>query len=327
MFVWQKNRLSVQGIDKSVFVDAFGLRDSSVLVSHAHSDHCRLSESNSYFMSGQTAVLAGAEKKSNILVRSFNEKFFVNGLEVSMHFSGHIVGSAQFRFCNGLEMVVTSDFKLQESLLVKSAEILPCDVLLIESTFGLESFVFPLREHVYVDMAKWVKEKIALGCFVVLAGYALGKAQELTKFVNEYLGFAPLVHKSVFEKNQLAVKAGARLGGFILLEKNFGDSSVLILPSSMVDKSLVLALSLQLGKRVECAVATGWKNFKGLKTFPLSDHADFNQLLEYVRQSGPKKVFTYHGFGKEFACTIVKRLGIPAMPLNLAGQKTLNEFC
>ena len=323
MLLFEKNGVCLSA-GKEIFVDAAGVQGQNVLVTHAHSDHCRLTSSTSYFMTPETLALASPKKNVNVQVKNFGEKFHVNGFDVSMHPSGHILGSAQLRIANGVEAVVTSDFKLQESLLLKGAEILPCEVLLIETTFGLKEFSFPPREEVYTEMAKWAKEKIAGGAFVVLAGYATGKAQELTRFCNDYLSTVPLVHSSVFEKNMLAKKSGAKLGDFIELDHNLGDSNVLIIPPSLVNNFLIEALSMQLGKKVECAVATGWKRSR-FKTFPLSDHADFAQLCEYVKNAQPKLVFTHHGFDKEFAATVTRELGIPARPLSEASQKTLPE--
>ncbi|MBI4044643.1 MAG: hypothetical protein HY392_02960 [Candidatus Diapherotrites archaeon] len=324
MLLLEKNGVCLSA-GREIFVDATGVQEQNVLVTHAHSDHCRLTSSNSYFMTPETLALASPKKNVNVQVKEFGEKFMVNGFDVSMHPSGHILGSAQLAIANGVEAVITSDFKLQESLLLKPAEILPCEVLLIETTFGLREFSFPPREEVYTEMAKWAKEKIASGAFVVLAGYATGKAQELTRFSNDYLSTAPLVHSSVFEKNMLAKKAGARLGDFVELDHNLGDSSVLIIPPSLLNNFLLEALSMQLGKKVECAVATGWKRSR-FKTFPLSDHADFNQLCEYVKNAQPKLVLTHHGFDREFASSVTKEFGIPARPLSEAGQKTLSEF-
>ncbi len=324
MFLFEKNGVCIDS-GKQIFVDAFGLRDSSVLISHAHSDHFRLSESNTYFMTEQTFALADSKKKPEVKLVPFGKKFDVEGFEVSMHPSGHILGSSQFKVCNGMEAVVTSDFKLQKSLLFEPAEILPCDTLLIESTFGLPEFSFPSREKVYDDMKKWAEQKLAEKSFVVFGGYATGKAQELTKFCNEFLGIVPLVHKKVFEKNTLAEKAGLKLGRFIGLDHNMSESQVLILPPQLINSFMVEALSMQLSKKVEAAIATGWKRFSGFKTFPLSDHADYGQLMQYVKESNPKMVLTHHGFDVEFAAAVSRELKIPAKALRNASQKTLSE--
>lgn len=324
MFLFEKNGVCLSA-GKEVFVDATNIKNQEVVVTHAHSDHCRLTSSNNYFMTQQTHVLASPKKSVNVKVKNFGEKFHINGFDVTMHPSGHIFGSAQLKVANGLEAVITSDFKLQDSLLLKGAEILPCEVLLIETTFGLKEFSFPPREQVYTEMSKWVKERTSKNGFLVLAGYATGKAQELTRFCNDYLSTVPLVHSSVFEKNMQAKKSGAKLGDFIELDHNLNESNILIVPPSLVNNFLLEALSMQLGKKVECAVATGWKKSR-FKTFPLSDHADFNQLCEYVKNSEPKLVLTHHGFDKEFASTVTRELGIPARPLSQASQKTLSEF-
>ncbi len=325
MHFFEKNGVCIKS-DAELFIDSFGLKNSNVLVSHAHSDHCRLTGSNTYFMTEKTRVLANPKSNVNIIEKSFGEKFEVNGFEVSMHPSGHIVGSSQFQIANGSSAVVTSDFKLQESLLLKPANILQGDILVMETTFGTKDFSFPVREQVYADLAKFVNERISKNFFVVLGGYSTGKAQELTKFCNEYLGVAPLVHKSVFEKNKLVEKTGLSLGNYILLDHNLRESNVLIMPPHLLNRELVEVLSLQLGKHVECAVATGWKKFGQFKSFPLSDHADFNQLLDYVEGCKPKLVLTYHGFDEEFSKAVFKKFGIPSQPLRLASQKTLSSY-
>lgn len=324
MIISEKNGVRLSA-EKELFVDAFSQKGQNILVTHAHSDHCRLTMQNEYFMTPETFLLSGAKEGTKIKQIPLHKKFEVNGFEVSAHSSGHILGSCQFLIANGSTCAITSDFKLQESLLTKPAEILSADTLLIETTFGVKDFSFPSREKVYSDLSAFCKKRLSEGKFIVLGGYSAGKAQELTKFSNEYLGVQPLTHKSVFEKNKLAEKTGAHLGGYLLLDHNLKDSQVLIMPPHLINNLVLEALSLQLGKKVECAVATGWKKYSSYKTFPLSDHADFESLLHYVRESAPKFVLTYHGFAQEFAQTVFRELGIPAKPLEFSGQKTLAE--
>jgi putative mRNA 3-end processing factor len=89
----------------------------------------------------------------------------------------------------------------------------------------------------------------------------------------------------------------------------------------------VQSLRQSIGRPVETAVATGWPKVNGFsKTFPVSDHCDFNQLMDYVTAANPKRVFTYHGFSRELAAAITRRLGIPAQSFEAAPQKMLMEF-
>jgi Cft2 family RNA processing exonuclease len=87
------------------------------------------------------------------------------------------------------------------------------------------------------------------------------------------------------------------------------------------------ALSFSIKKKVASAIATGWPYRSHYdKVFPLSDHADYNQLLEYVKEAKPKTVLTSHGFAKEFAHAVQRKLKIPARELDAKGQSILSEF-
>ncbi len=325
MQFFEKNGVLVKG-EKELFVDGIGVRQKDVLVSHAHSDHAKIRSSNNYFMTEQTRALCGAREMKNIVDVYFGQKFRVGEFDVSLHPSGHILGSAQCRISNSLDSVVTADFKLQKSILFEPAEVLPCDVLVIESTFGKPSFSFPARDIVYSDMLSWINGELSKNHFVVLGGYSTGKAQELTKFSNEFLNQPPLVFRKIFEQNKVYEKFGLKLGDYFLLDNNLKESNILIVPPHLISDDLLVALSHQLKKKVSCAIATGWKYNSRYKLFPLSDHADFSGLLDYVKESGAKQVFAYHGFDKEFSLWVEKKLKVPARPLSLGGQTALQEF-
>ncbi len=301
---------------------------ATALITHGHADHVSLRNGVHYLFSHKTKAIIESRfqqpEKSTAL--RFKEKLQLDNAMLSLHNSGHILGAAQALLEGQQTVAVTSDFKLQDSLIQKRAEVLPCDILVIESTFGLPCYQFPERERLYNEIGAWVKERSKQG-FVVLAGYALGKAQELTAICNDYAGIVPLVHESVFRNNEVYRKQGVRLGSYIELQHNLQDSSVLILPPSLVNHNLVQVLEYSLRKRVFSAMATGWGGRKGYgKTFQLSDHADFSQLMQYVQEANPKLVLTMHGFEREFASYVQRRAGIAAKPLGMHRQKTLREF-
>ena len=301
------------------------------LISHAHSDHARLPKrcDSTFITSKETHALLEEKSSPELKLKklAFGKKMGCGDFSLSLESAGHILGSSQAVFEGRLKVAVTNDFKLQDSLLFKGAEPQDCDILVIESTFGLPEYSFPEREQTYQEMASWLKENIAKNKLVLLGGYSLGKAQELTKLVNEYLGEAPLVYETVYAFNQTYGRHGVNLGDYIKLEHNLNEANVLILPPHLIDQSLVQFLRQATNKQVVSATATGWQARNGgQKAFPLSDHADFNQLLAYVEAANPKKVFTVHGFEREFAHYIGRRLKIPAQPLSSYKQKNLIDF-
>ncbi len=326
MQITHRNGIVFRAKDE-LFVDAHGIRGKQALITHAHSDHAKATKSNSYFATPQTnALIGGREKGFSVTEVPFGKKFSVGEFECRFHPSGHILGSAQLEVQNGSHAVLTSDFKLQKSILFEGAQILPSEVLVIETTFGRPEYSFPSREQVYEDMIRWISRNISENKFTVLGGYSTGKAQELTKVVNEFLGETPLVYSKIFGQNRAYESQGVKLGNYTLLDHNLKDSNVLILPPHLIDGHLLSALSHQLGKKAEAAIATGWGGRSKYKSFPLSDHADFESLLRYVKESNPKLVLTTHGFEEEFARAVQRKLGILARPLSRGGQKTIMEF-
>jgi len=226
--------------------------------------------------------------------------------------------------------------KTDDSLTLKGAPILEADTLVIESTFGLKEHVFTPREEVYDQIAKWVKTNHEAGRNIILGGYAFGKAQELTKVVTQECGLPVITHRDVHRVNQIYENNGSKLGDFIDSGSEEGqevmrDPFVAVMPKHRVKEKFLFAMEQQFGRKVVAGIATGWaKIYPGSKNridraFQLSDHADYNSLMDYVEQSNPRKVFTIHGYADEFARQL-KRKGFNARPLRDAKQTGLDSF-
>lgn len=322
------------GENKEIAIDPSikKIKAKHVFISHAHTDHARLLKEpkHRYLMTKETNDLIKSryDASKRVTEVKFGKKIPVNGTTVSLHNSGHILGSSQFLIeAPNKRIVFTSDFKLQDSIIQKGAEILKADILIIESMFGLPAYKFPEREKIYSEMQQWIKQQLDQDKFVVLAGYSVGKAQELTKFVNEYLGITPLVYEKIFNANKAYESNGVKLGNYIKLNHNLNESNVLILPPVMLNPYLLQAVQHSVGRKVVSALATGWINRKSFsKIFPLSDHADFEQLIQYIKESKAKTVLTHHGFSRDLANYARRKLKVNARCLKQTGQQTLNEF-
>ncbi len=301
-------------------------KHAKVYLSHAHSDHVKLSKKSEFFATPETIDLVrqrfGEAKFSSI---GFKKKKSISDFDLELYPNGHILGSAQAKFgADGKEFVFTSDFRLQDSFLFKGAEPLEAETLVLETTFGSPKYVFPKQDEVVSGMIDWIGKKSKQG-LVLLSGYSLGKAQELTMISNE-AGVVPIVHDSIFDSNKIYEKHGVKLGEYLKLDHNLKDSSVVIMPPQLVDKHLFATLEHFDKRKIFSALATGWE-YKGAydELFPLSNHADYNDLVEYVKASNPKLVLTDHGFCEEFARKLNK-IGYNAKPLKQHKQKLMSEF-
>lgn len=306
-------------------------RPGKVLFSHAHADHVKLSPDSEFYCTRETAQVVEERypRKTyspELKPLSFNRKKSFDGYSMKLRPSGHILGSAQTQISDssGKEIALTSDFRLEDSLLFSGAEPLSSDILVLETTFGLPEYSFPPYEEVVSEMVSWIKGN-AKDKLVVLGGYSLGKAQELTRISNE-AGVVPIVHESIYEMNRIYSRNGIKLGKFMKMDHNLKESQVLIMPPSLINRHLFSTLEYFDKRPVTSAVATGW-DYRGYfdKIFHLSNHADYEQLLQYVEQASPKLVFTDHGFCREFARKLNRR-GYNAKPLEQHRQKIMGEF-
>jgi len=302
----------------------------TVLISHAHSDHVNFKKENTVLCSPPTLSLIeqNYKKAKKARVLKNENKMDFETFSLSSHNSGHILGSIQTLIEGEKTVAITSDMKLQDSIIQKGAVPLKCDTLVIESTFGLPNFRFPDRNEVYEKMASWARKEIKKNHFILLAGYSTGKAQELTAFCNAFLGIAPLVHERIYNNNKIYESHRVSLGDYYKLDHNLQDSNILIMPPSLCSAHLTQALEFSLKKKTVSAKATGW-NYRHHfdEIFPLSDHASFDQLLSYIKEAEPKTVLTMHGYSQEFANFVKRKFKISARPLESKNhQMALPEF-
>ncbi len=296
MFVDERMVLSLGG--QRIALDS---SESSVcFVSHAHSDHTQAlkARGKKFVASSETLALAGYNANGNCI----ETPAVLDEVEVKLFNSGHVLGSTQLRAeHDGKVFAYTGDFKLRDGLTTKKAEVVECDTLLIEGTYGEAGTVFPERARVFDEMKKWVESRMNEGS-VLLGGYSIGKAQELVKFLNDYCGMAPIVGGRIEEACGVYEKFGVKLDwvsaaseeGEELKKKNF----VSILPHHQVGRELACKLASVYEKKISTALATGWANkrmFDVDEVFPISDHADFEEILEYVEESKAKEVICCHG--------------------------------
>lgn len=338
MHLSYKNGLTVSDHDLKLTIDPIRGKSTSdlIMISHAHSDHAKIAKTNQgkYLVSDATKSLLYEKVAAMLNFQSigYNNKQKLGPFTISLHDSGHILGSTQFLIENSSRLLFSGDIKLQDSLITKAAEPKEADTLVVDSTFGLPKYSFPEREEVYEEMASWCKDSIKENKFIILAGYALGKAQELTKFCNDYLKEVPLVYPTIFKNNQIYEKHNVNLGDYYVISaETMAESNILICPPHLVDKLFLQGLSLSLNKKITASIATGWAQDRYYghiydKTFPLSDHSDFESMLEYISACNPKQVLTHHGYSEQFAHYINKFLHVPARDVKHLNQKSLVEY-
>ncbi len=264
-------------------------------ISHAHSDHIPRSFSGTLLASGETCSLSRRE----IIGECWHDSATINELYFKQYRSGHIHGSNQLLIENGSKVLYTGDLNLNGGMLTLPAETPKCDILILDTTFGDPMYVFPKRDEIIKEMVDWAHECVSHGRIPVIFGYALGKAQELTKVFSSE--FEVYVSEEIYEFNKRYEKLGILLGEYKKISdyENGSDSVFIDIPQRRKNYPR---------DRFFTAFASGWTIKQGYRTgdsphrgFPLSDHSDFYGLMEFVRKVSPQMVYTTHGFTKGFS--------------------------
>ena len=292
MFVWRE-ALYVPAAD--LWLDP-GRRVARAVVTHAHGDH--IGRHHAIFATKETAALMCARLGPlNVTELSFGEWRDVGGgCRLRLHPAGHILGAAQVEIERGSErLVYTGDFRLERSETCTPAAIVPCDVLVMECTFGKPHYRFPPRSEVVPLLAADLAQVLAEGGTPILLAYAVGRGQELMKLLEPYplqLALAPALHAMV----KIYEEQGIRFGPYEMARPGQTSGKVVLVPPHASTSQLVL----QARKPVLIA-ATGWARdgappYRADRSYALSDHADFDELMRYVEEARPREVYTMHGF-------------------------------
>lgn len=227
----------------------------------------------------------------------YREPLELGGVALTTYPAGHCLGSAMLLADDGHErLLYTGDFKLGESLTAEAAELPTADVLVMETTFGSPRYRMPPREVVIEQLLEVIHTAFTDGKTPVVHAYALGKAQEVTAVLARH-GLSVLQHRDIAAISQVYETQGASLGNYATYTgRPPAEHVVVTLPRSM--KGFRLA---GLGSVVSIGV-TGWAIHPSTQhrlgvdvALPLSDHADFDELLEAARRVEPRRIYTTHG--------------------------------
>jgi Cft2 family RNA processing exonuclease len=283
-------------------------------VSHAHTDH--LGPHLHAICTPATAKLA--ERRQGIQRLTLLDYFTAHDLDrdtrLTLLPAGHILGSSMLHVeRRGQTFLYTGDFKLRSCATVPPAEVRQADVLVMESTYGLPFFRFPSRDLVIAQLLEIVEQALREGRQPIVMGYSLGKSQEIVRILTD-AGQTVTVHGAVFHNNQSYEELGVPLGRYRRYDPadfhgpaalDLRGRGVLVAPPQVARSAFVTRFD----KPVR-VMMSGWGLMKNAiyrygveHALPLSDHADFDELLELIERVGPKRIYTHHGY-REFAQTL-----------------------
>ena len=277
------------------------------VLTHAHADHAR---------GGHGAYLATAVSEGVLRIRlgagialqglAYGERVEMNGVRVSLHPAGHVLGSAQVRVEHrGRVWVASGDYFVSgvdgdANPTCTPFEPVPCDCFITESTFGLPIYRWRAHREVQDEINAWWRSNAGAGRASLLLCYSFGKAQRLLAGLDPSIG--PIaVHGAVAPINEAYRAAGVALPATRCIDelsKAELARAIAIAPPA-VQRS---AWARRLGEHSD-AFASGWMQLRGARRrhgvdrgFVLSDHADWPGLRRAIRATGAEHVIVTHGY-------------------------------
>ncbi len=303
---------------------------SRALITHGHSDHAR---------PGHARVLATRETLDIMRLRygpdfsgseqaaELGKALTINGVTVSYHPAGHVLGSAQIAIGkDGTRIVVSGDYKRRRDPTCAGFEPVPCDVFITEATFGLPVFHHPPDSEEIAKLLISMRQFPERTHFV--GAYSLGKAQRVIRLIREAGYDAPIyLHGTMQTLCNYYQSRGIDLGMLLPATIDTGDKEAFA-------GSIVIAPPSTFGDRWSRrfpdplpAFASGWMRVRqrakqrGVELpLVISDHCDWAELTDTITELAPGEVWVTHG-REEGLVRWCELKGIKARPLNLVGYE------
>mgnify|MGYP003664207732 FL=1 len=290
------------------------------IISHGHADHSRPGNKH-YLCQNDSKAIIKHRLGQEISIESlgYNEPKNINGVQVSFFPAGHVIGSAQIRLeYKGYVVVFSGDYKTQADFISTPYEPVKCHEFITESTFGLPIYKWKKEEELQAELQNWVLQNQQNNRTSVFLGYSLGKAQRIMKLIE---GVDDIyVHTAINNLNNAISGSGIELPKTTLLNYDFKkadiQNKIVILPPALLGSRLLKKIP-----NAATAICSGWMHIRGNRRwkgvdagFSISDHADWDGLLEAVKATGAEKVHVTHGSQAVFS-KYLNEIGIEAYEL------------
>lgn len=290
----------------------------SAWLSHAHSDHAR----GLHRTVIATRITAGiyrhrwplpAGREQEVLRLDPGETMEFRGARLTALRAAHILGAAQLLIeYEGERTIYTGDIKLAAPICGWATEIVPCDRLILESTFALPIYDFLSAAEAKERIVRFAAESVAAGLVPVFLGYGLGRGQEIVHTLTE-AGLPCAVHGAIAGLIPYYEAEGISFPGWQPYERRKDETRPLVVTPGLQDSLAAPAA------RIRVALVSGWAAVDSARArsgadvlIPYSDHAGFLELLAIVEQTGARRVDIVHGYAEPLA-RLLRQRGLDAV--------------
>ncbi len=297
------------------------------IVTHAHGDHCRPGHT-ALLASPETAHIAqvryGQPAFKNVQVLEYGQPLQIGDVSVTLIPAGHVLGSSQVVIeTGGVRAIVSGDYKRRADPTCRPFELVECDLFVTEATFGLPVFTHPPIEgeirRLLASVERDPERTHAVGA------YALGKAQRLIAELRRAGWQRPIwLHGALIglceAYQELGIPLGELKNATVAESKELCGEIVLAPPGALNDR-----WARRLPDVLPVA-ASGWMRVRqrakqrGAElALVISDHADWPELCQTIRETGAGEIWVTHG-SEDALIHWCGTQGIKAKALRLVGR-------
>lgn len=234
--------------------------------------------------------------RSEALTPSYDQRLAIGELELSLHPSGHMLGSAQLRVVRGNRtLVYAGDICGRSGWVCPPAEAVPCDVLALPATFGQRGLRFPARDRIMTRLERFLDKALEAKGPAVLLVPPFGVGPEVVMGLGR-AGYKLRLHRAVAEVMRIHADLGVRVPRYRRLGKRVGRGEVVLVPPILRAQLPSLFPGARIGFVGPRAVEPDYVHRLGVdEAFALSNVADHTELLEFVHATGAREVFLTGG--------------------------------
>jgi putative mRNA 3-end processing factor len=271
------------------------------IITHGHADHARVGHGHYLATSDSAGILRSRLGDIHLTTLRYGESVVHNGVRISLHPAGHVLGSAQVRMeYEGEVWVASGDYKVEADATCAAFEAVQCHTFITESTFGLPIYRWQPQRIVFDDINDWWRGNAAEGRASVLFCYSFGKAQRILAGIDPSIG-SIICHGAVMPLNRVYREAGVPLPEARMVTE-IGDKSDLRRALVLAPPSAAGSTWMRRFGEYSDAFASGWMQLRGARRrravdrgFVLSDHADWPGLMDAIKATQAQRVIVTHG--------------------------------
>lgn len=266
--------------------------DSDVVISHAHGDHMPKNKNMHVVSTPATAALLRARGfRGGLTGLGFHQPVELERCRVTLYPAGHILGSAMVHVeSDAGSILYTGDFKSPPSPTSDGfAYPTNVDLLITEATFGLPIYKWEPHEVLFEQIREFAKTTLEDGITPVFYGYSLGKTQEILHALAP-LGLTSQVYHAAYPLCKIYEDFGVDLGSYERYDERTVAGKIVVCPqgSLQVDNARTAMVSGW------AALASRTKRSGSHAHIPLSDHADYFELMRFIEAVNPKELRVVH---------------------------------